>query len=98
MTSGPVTVVKDMAITLSSFFRLLPRALTGSDHVIDGQNIQVGTAECGVMITIEEAEPRRIALVVIERCIVTLTFTGYDDAEREAFLILFDRAYQRGGG
>jgi hypothetical protein len=98
MTAETVTIVKDMAITIPSFFRLLPRALDGRDYTIDGQTVTVAEEGRGVTITIEEAPPRRIALVVIERCIVTLTFAGFDDTQREAFLTLFDRAYQRGGG
>ncbi len=98
MTPVPVTIVKDMAITVSGFFRLLPRALDGQDYRVEGRTVLVGEGDRSVTITIEEAGPRRIALVMIERCIVTLVFTDYDDATREAFLVTFDRAFQRGGG
>ncbi len=91
-------MVKDMAITVPDFFRLLPRALDERDHTITGHTASVGTADKGVVIAIEPAEPRLIALIVVERCTVTLTFTGMAEDERDAFLFRFDRAYQRGGG
>jgi len=98
MTADTVTIAKDMAITIPDFFRLLPRALDGEPHAVTGHIVQLGDTERGVTITIEPAEPRRIALIVVERCMVTLAFTGYGDEERAAFLTKFDRAYQRGGG
>ncbi len=98
MTDGRVTVVKDMAITVPDFFRLLPRALDGRDHTVSGRRVRVGAAGKGVAIAVAPAEPRRIARVVIDRCEVTLAFTGYGEDERAAFLARFDRAYRRGGG
>ena len=98
MTEEAVTIVKDMAITVPDFFRLLPRALNDRDHTVSGNRVRVGTADKGVAITVAEAEPRRIALVVIDRCEVTLNFVGYGENERAAFLVRFDRAFQRGGG
>ncbi|MBN33810.1 MAG: hypothetical protein CMM46_03360 [Rhodospirillaceae bacterium] len=98
MSETVFTMVKDMAITVPDFFRLLPRALDERNHTITGYTVSVGTADKGVVIAIEPVVPRRIALIVVERCTVTLTFTGMAEEERDAFLFRFDRAYQRGGG
>jgi hypothetical protein len=95
-TSEPV--VRDTAITVPDFFRLLPRALDGECYTTTSDRVAVGDADHGVVITIRPLEPRRIALLKIDRCEVVLTFTGYTTEEREAFFIRFDRAYQRGGG
>ncbi len=94
----PERVVRDMAITPADFFRLLPRALDGLAFVAAADHVAVGDPGHGVAITIRPLEPRRIALLVIERSEVVLTFTGYDAADRQAFLERFDRAYHRGGG
>ena len=91
-------IVRDMAITVADFFRLLPRALDGADHAVGPDRVVVGEAGHGVVITIRPLEPRRIALLVIERSEVVLTFDGYSAAEQETFLTRFDRAYHRGGG
>ncbi len=96
--SASEPIVRDMAITVPDFFRLLPRALDGERYTTTADSVAVGDAGHGVAITIRPLEPRRIALLVIERCEVVLTFTGYTDGEREAFFTRFDRAYQRGGG
>ena len=91
-------IERDMAITPPDFFRLLPRALEGQDYVATADGVTVGDARRGVTIAIRPLEPRRIALLVIERCAVEFVFTGYGPADREAFLARFDRAYHRGGG
>jgi hypothetical protein len=98
--NGPATerVVRDMAITPGDFFRLLPRALDGLTYAAGRDHVAVGDAAHGVAISIRPLEPRRIALLVIERCEVVLAFKGYDAAERQTFLERFDRAYHRGGG
>ncbi|MBC6440030.1 MAG: hypothetical protein GDA49_06395 [Rhodospirillales bacterium] len=98
MSGDAVAIVKDMAITVKDFFRLLPRALDGEDYTVDGHRVDVNGDGRHVVITITPSEPRRIALVVIERCEVSLTFTGHTEESRDAFLFLFDRAYRRGGG
>lgn len=90
--------VRDTAITVSDFFRLLPRALDGEHYTTTDDSVAVGDADHGVAITIRPLEPRRIALMKIDRCEVALTFTGYTAEQREAFFTRFDRAYQRGGG
>jgi len=94
----PERLVRDMAITPPDFFRLLPRALDGQPHVATADAVSLGDDGHGVAITIRTLEPRRIALLTIDRCEVTIAFTGYAPAEREAFIERFDRAFHRGGG
>ena len=98
MSSPPVTVVKDMAVTPAEFFRILPRALPSRRYDICGRAATVDEGDCQVTIAVEPAPPRRLARVVIERSIVTLTFTACGSRARLAFLARFDRAFQRGGG
>ncbi len=96
--AAPEQIVRDMAITLPDFFRLLPRALDGESYTTTADTVSVGDAGRGVAIAIRPLEPRRIALLRIDRCEVVFDFTSYTADERKAFFIRFDRAYQRGGG
>ena len=92
-------VVKDMALTPADFLRDLDRALPGLDYTVEGTSVEVGTAEQGLSITLRELESRRLSgLLSLPRCEIAITFRGYGEAEREAFLEHFYKAYQRGGG
>ena len=93
------TVVKDMALTPSVFLRWVPTAFGDLEHEVTGTNVEAGTAEKGISLTFEPQPPRVLGkLMVMERAKVTLTFRGYEDGEREAFLAHFFKVYQRGGG
>ena len=93
------TVVKDMALTPAVFLRWVPTAFEGLDHVVTGTNVEAGSADKGISLTFEPQPPRVLGkLMVMERAKVTLSFRGYEDAEREAFLAHFFKVYQRGGG
>ncbi|MEQ8321060.1 MAG: hypothetical protein RH946_12395 [Rhodospirillales bacterium] len=96
----PVTINKQMGITHAEFVRLLPRALK-SHHfqVHDNTTVRVeGGHGKHIDIGLGPEQVRQIALMRIATTAVTLSFTGYSEAERKAFLEQFDRAYHRGGG
>jgi hypothetical protein len=93
------SVVKDMALTQQEFFRDIGRAMTGLDYRVEGQQVLSGGPGRGITIALSDLPPRRLsALMVLPRCAVTISFQGYDEAERQAFLAAFDQAFQRGGG
>lgn len=97
---APVTIVKQMGITHAEFVRLLPRALK-SHHFVVHHNTTVrveGGHNKHIDIVLGPEHVRQIALMRIATTDVTLSFTGYSDTERQAFLEQFDRAYHRGGG
>lgn len=91
-------IVKDMAATWADILRLLPVALRGWAYRVDGNKVEVGSAELGATITVDSLPPRGFGPVQIPRSQVTLAFRGLDAGEQEAFLRQFDRAFQRGGG
>lgn len=94
-----MTVVKDMALTPADFLRDLDRALTGLDYRVEGLAVEVGNADRGLSIALKELPPRRLSgLLSLPRSEISISFRGYEDGEREAFLERFYRAYQRGGG
>ena len=97
--SQTVIIEKEMALTQAGFWRAVEKAL-GTDAYEKSVNgvVLEGEGDKRLEITLGPERERRIALMVIEIMNVTLAFSGYTDAEREAALIAFDRAYQRGGG
>ncbi|MBO6520249.1 MAG: hypothetical protein JJ900_05080 [Rhodospirillales bacterium] len=99
MTSAPFIVTKQMGITHHEFVRLLPRAVRSHHFWVHDAHVRVEEGH-GKHIDIElgPEEMRQIALMRIAATEVTLSFHGYSEAERKAFLEQFDRAYHRGGG
>ena len=98
MNEEPVTIEKEMAVTHTDFYRLLPNVLRGEDITVEGTRVRIeGTAGTWTIDLGLEGE-RRIALLVVPRTSVTLTFEDYSTENREDALKRFDRAFQRGGG
>ncbi len=97
-TPDPVTVKKEMALTHADFFRIIAGALgTGNfDKKPDGVVLENGGAR--LEITLGPERTRKIALMEIPACDVTLVFSGYGEEERAAALDLFERMFQKGGG
>ena len=94
-----MTLIKDMALTLEEFRRDLPIAMGAMTYEFDGSTVRVGNEARGITITIKPL-PKRVlsALLSLERSEVTISFKGYDESEKAAFMQRFDRTYQRGGG
>ncbi len=96
--AGTIVVEKEMAVTHADFLRLLPRALDGREHTVDGNRIVVEDDPRRLEITLSETTERRIALLTLPVTRVRLEYCGYTEAEAAAAVALFDRAFQRGGG
>lgn len=92
-------IVKTMSLSAHEFRRSL--AFFAPETAGSGeQNLyHLGTEHKGLSIALEEMEPFRPGgLIVLPRCRITLTFTGYTADQRAAMLARFDRIYFRGGG
>ncbi len=93
------TIVKEMALTREDFARGLAAAMQGHDYRRDGDTLVVGGPNGGLRITFEALPPRKLGLsFVLPRARITIAFEKIDPAASDAFLLQFDRAYQRGGG
>lgn len=92
------TLAKDMQLTPAEFRRRLPIALDGYDwrDVAGGYEARAG--DRSIRITVTPSAPRRIALLELPRCLVSLEFEGFTEAAQREFLARFDRVYQKGGG
>jgi hypothetical protein len=97
---GPtaIAVEKEMSISHKDFFRILPKALEGSDYRIAGNRIIAGSGDRRLEITLSEETQRRIALLTLPVTHVRLDFIGYGANEAATAIARFDRGFQRGGG
>lgn len=103
MTSEPVIIEKQMGITHAEFLRLLPQGLDSDSFVVTGRGAGTTVTDSfandqKIEIVLGEESVRQIALMRIPTTPVKLTLDGFNDLERDAFMLTFDRAYQRGGG
>ena len=87
-----------MTATRADFVRLLPAAV---DHVpfveLDGAFVHREGKRSWHM-GVAPLPQLRIGLIRLERQRVSFEFTGYSDAEIEAFMTRFEMYFRRGGG
>jgi len=98
MADDEQIVDKEMGYTHADFLRLLPKAVGDADIRIDGRVIRIAAGERRLRIDLSEESVRRLGHFRLPVTHVRLTFSGYSEAEREAALERFWRAYQKGGG
>ena len=89
---------KNMGITHSDFFRLLPKAMGDHSYTINGSTVNADVESGKLTISLGEQQERRIALMCIPFVIVSFDFDSVNDEGIEAFLQHFDLHFQRGGG
>ena len=98
VTEGCVTVTKEMAVTHADFFRTLPSVFPNRDYNVQGTTVcwqrNGGTLE----IKLGPESIRQIALLNLPQTLVTLTFTGYSEAQCIELIEQFDKGFQRAGG
>jgi sulfur carrier protein ThiS len=92
------TVEKEMAVTHADFFRTLPKALGTNGFKRSGDKVVLEDGEKRLEIALGPERERKIANLAVPATDVTLTFSGYTDAEASDALKLFDRMFQKGGG
>lgn len=89
---------KEMGVSHSDFFRLLPRAMGDTPFRVKGMSVTGELSAGTVSISVGEEKLRRIALMAIPYAEVTFSFDGVADDERTEFMRYFDLRFQRGGG
>lgn len=94
----PVVITKEMGITYSDFFRTIPRAIGSEEYTQSANGIVLETDGKRLAISLGPQGERKIALMVIPRTTVTLSFTGYDDEAIKALIKRFDMMFKKGGG
>lgn len=99
MDSVPdIQYARDMGLTHSDFYRLLPAAMGPHQYRIDGDTVYGEVHDGTVEIHIGAQQERRIALMCIPFARVSFLFKGVTIAQQEVFKANFDLRFQRGGG
>ena len=99
---GQVTLIKEMAVTHGEFARTFARMFPEhAAHWVtstQGMSLQVPWGSGTVQVALGAESERRLAMMRLPQTGVTLVFDAVTADERAAFLNLFDRRFQRGGG
>ena len=91
---------RDMGYSEKEFFRLLPSAVAGYSHTVEGNRVIISNAENNqrLRLTVNALPDREIGMIRIPRIEVVFAFDGFSEEERQKFMWQFDHSYQRGGG
>ena len=97
---GEVRVERpEMGLSHDDFFRVFPSVVAPAVWHRDGLTIYVQWADgAGLAASVSVQKLRRIASLSLPYVDISFCFQGMAVAERERFLIRFDRAFQKGGG
>ena len=87
-----------MTITHAEFFRLLPKALAGHHHVVNGHSICVATGSGSLEIELSPENLRKFGSLDLMVTQGTFHFQNSSDEVRKNFLDRFEMTYYRGGG
>ncbi|MGI9302206.1 MAG: hypothetical protein ACR2RB_05795 [Gammaproteobacteria bacterium] len=100
MTSSPaeISFSREMAYSHRDFWRTLPRAIEGQPYEIGDKAATIGNDCRRVLIELGEEGERAIALLRIPKTEVRFRFTGYSQADVDAFMERFDLYFRKGGG
>lgn len=88
--------ILEMGVSREEFFRLLPAAVSAC--AVDGDTVRWSEGGRSGTIRLFRLEGRRLGSVEIPRHRVEIALEVCSEAEGEAFLIRFHRAFLRGGG
>ena len=92
------TIEREMTITHSDFFRILPKALKSYKFEQVDNVITVTLDEAEISIILSEERNRQIASLSLPVTEVTFRLKNVAENTKSDFFEQFDRAYHRGGG
>ena len=92
------TFEREMTISHSDFFRILPKALNLYPYKREENVINVSLDEGEISITLSEERRRQIASLSLPVTDVTFQLKNVAENTKSKFFEKFDRAYHRGGG
>lgn len=96
--SFDVSLTREMSITRKEFFRLLPKAVESAPVSRRDDAVFITTKAGKVRVTLAPETTRKLGMLEFPATEITLEFTGFTDAARQAFLARFDLAFRKGGG
>ncbi len=96
--SSDASLTREMSITHKEFFRLLPKAVESAPVSHRDDAVVITTRTGRVRVTLAPETTRKLAMLEFPVTEITLEFTGFTAAARQAFLARFNLAFQKGGG
>jgi len=96
--TATITLNQEMTITHKEFMRLLPAAIAHQPYEKTGQTICISNNQQQVEIHLSDEQIRKLGWLQLSVVQVTLTFTGYSQADVDTFMQRFHLYFQRGGG
>jgi len=87
-----------MGLTHAEFLRSLPAALGRQAYTVRHNEVVIPEAHRCLVIHLAPESQQALGLLRLPMTCVTFTFTGYTSTEVEAFMLQFNRHFQRGGG
>ncbi|MFH1605386.1 MAG: hypothetical protein ABIH03_15940 [Pseudomonadota bacterium] len=88
----------EMTTTRADFLRLLPAAVNHVAFSEEGEAFVYREGARGWRIGLQRLPQLRIGLLQLDRHQVDFVFTGYSEAEIDAFMARFEMYFRRGGG
>jgi hypothetical protein len=89
---------REMGFTRAEFMRILPSALHGYSHAIEGDSIRVDIDDSRLSISLGEERVRKIALLQLPYMEVVFDYREVDAQAFRTFLKQFDLYFRKGGG
>ena len=93
-----LVIDREMGCTRAEFVGWMPGACGGIAFEVNGNRISIRPGGGEVMITVQEAAPRRLGLLCLPVLSVQMRFRGLSESARADFLKRFDMFTRRGGG
>jgi hypothetical protein len=86
----------EMSLSREEFLRFLPAAV--GSFVANGDEVRRSDGVRGWAIRLVRLADHRVGSVVVPRHRVEIVLEGYSEADADAFMNRFHRAFLRGGG
>ena len=97
--AGEVVVERQMGISHSDFYRILPRIIEGVTITELPAGARLDFADGRALeITLSAEKTRTIALLRVVYIELYFRFTGFDQTGCAGFMARFSRAFHKGGG
>ena len=98
MSDAVIEYSREMGLTHSDFWRLLPRAMGDHPYTREGDTVQARVHQGTLTIHLGPTQERKIALLRLPYSVVAFRFEGVHKEQQMAFKTHFDLHFQRGGG
>jgi hypothetical protein len=86
----------EMSLSREEFLRFLPAAV--GSFVVNGDEVRRSDGNRGWVIRLVPLADHLVGSVVVPRHRVEIVLEGYSEADADAFMNRFHRAFMRGGG